>query len=256
MNALFVGDAHLGVPASPAYISLLRLLERCEQPMDYLIILGDLFDLWLGDNRKLIALHRPVLEVLRQLRGRGTRIYYLKGNHDIFMGQIFHKELDIQVCEDELVLELEGCRIFATHGDTINPRDYGYRLLRIILRSKLIEFLSRSLNDSMVYSIAQLVSSHTHADPHSQNEPAVRALFLSYARNLLDQDYHVVILGHSHIPQWEVHTRCTPQKIYLNPGSWFEHSTYIWYQNGHFYLRRLQEREEEILFDFKCQKGP
>jgi UDP-2,3-diacylglucosamine hydrolase len=250
MNALFIADAHLSDPNCYAYTLLLKLLKRYARSMDYLVILGDLFDLWIGDNKKMIDLHRSLLEVLWQLRKGGTEILYLKGNHDFFMGEIFLKMLEIQVFEDELILEWGGHRIFTAHGDRINKKDYGYRLLRSVLRSKSVKFLILSLNDDIVYRIGQWLSSHTQSSPQKQNQEEIRALFFSYAKHQLEKNFHVVILAHSHIPHWEVVSRSEQQKCYLNPGSWSDHYTYIWYQNGHFELRITQKKGEKILFDF------
>ena len=250
MKALFITDAHLNDPASHDYRLLFDLLERYAPRMECLVVLGDLFHIWIGDNKKVTALHRHLLDMFRQLRRRGVRVFYLKGNHDFFMGRVFKRDLDVHVFENELVLDWDGCRIFASHGDTINPRDYGYRLLRLILRSRPAELLSRSLNDAVVYRLAEWLSSHASASPPALNEERIRALFLSYAQRQLEKDYQVVILGHSHIPDWEVLSQYTPQKLYLNPGSWSSHRTYIWYQHGRFELRALREMREEILFDF------
>ena len=63
MNALWISDAHLSDPASPSYTALMNLLHPSTKQMDALVLLGDIFHLWIGDNRLIISRHRSLLDL-------------------------------------------------------------------------------------------------------------------------------------------------------------------------------------------------
>jgi UDP-2,3-diacylglucosamine hydrolase len=71
MRALWIADAHLSDPDSKPYRALLELLERSPREIDTLVLLGDLFEVWLGDHPALLARHRTLLNVLAGVRALG-----------------------------------------------------------------------------------------------------------------------------------------------------------------------------------------
>jgi len=80
-DLVFIGDVHLDRddPDLPAFLAYLRGLPRVAGRV---VLMGDLFNLWIGAPEQEQAHHREVLACLRDLRSVGTEVHYLEGNRD------------------------------------------------------------------------------------------------------------------------------------------------------------------------------
>jgi len=253
MKALWIADAHLTQPDSDGYASLQDLLLQYAERMDCLVILGDLFALWLGDNRILLEKHAPLLKTLTDLRHRGKRIYYLKGNHDFLLGKIFEEEIQAEIFEGDAIFEWDGYRFFASHGDTIDSRDYGYRILRRILRGPWTARIVGALKDEQTLRIGMRLAKTAKATPDERRIKGLASSIRNFAVGILQKDIQAVILAHTHRKCWEVLNIGGEQRLYLNPGSWLEERTFLWTSGGTFELRQMDSGQSRILFDFSLQ---
>ncbi|MEW6439500.1 MAG: UDP-2,3-diacylglucosamine diphosphatase [bacterium] len=252
MRALWIADAHLSDPFSPVYVSLEALIDRLLPEMDSLIILGDLFEIWLGDNAILVAKHASLLDLLFKVRSQGKDIFYLKGNHDFIIGDILSKDIGAFIFEEEALFQWDGRRILASHGDQINKKDYGYQILKSVLRSSPMEKAIRGFGDHLSYGIAQKLAKIARGRPSKKKQRDLESFSLRYAIDKL-QENDAVILGHSHVVKWQVFTKGDRRRIYLNPGSWSESRTYLWYNGGRFDLYQqglAHPRQPKKIFDF------
>jgi UDP-2,3-diacylglucosamine hydrolase len=250
MNALWISDAHLSDPASPSYTALLNLLHPSMMQVDAVVLLGDFLDLWIGDNRFLISLHRPLLDLFTALRSRGTSIYYLKGNHDFILGKTWEKDIGARIFEEEAVFNWDGYRFFASHGENIYKKDYGYQAIRKLLRSSLLERSIHLLGDESVYRLSLRFAEASKGKPNEKKQLEQQASFVRYAKDKIENGCHAVILGHTHVMQWQVFSVDHALRLYINPGSWAEKRTFLWYESGRFQVRQFRDPGEEILFDF------
>lgn len=230
MKAVFISDAHLKNPSDENYKILLSFLDNLTDA-DILIILGDLFDFWNGHNKIAHKHHKLVLDRLLKIKNLGTKIIYLEGNHDFFLGRFFTETLGADVFSNEAELMLDGKKIFMAHGDMINTRDYGYRMIRWFLRSWFMKLIFTALPSSVVWRAANSMSkgSRTYLAKDFEYEK----IFTDYARDKWS-NYDAVIIGHCHNPRLLKEVINGREKFYLNPGDWLTHFTYIVYENGSF----------------------
>ncbi|MBI5682232.1 MAG: UDP-2,3-diacylglucosamine diphosphatase, partial [Deltaproteobacteria bacterium] len=157
MKAVFISDAHLKNLSDNNYKTLLNFLDNLKNT-NLLVILGDMFDFFSGYNKIAHKHHKPVLDRLLNLKDSGTKIIYLEGNHDFFMGRFFTETLEADVYSDNAEITLDGKKIFMAHGDMINKKDYGYRALRVFLRSWFIRLVFNILPSVVVWRIANYMS--------------------------------------------------------------------------------------------------
>jgi UDP-2,3-diacylglucosamine hydrolase len=155
MRDIFIADAHLLDPQDTNYRRLLDFLQSQRGQVRTLVLLGDIFEFWIGYRHTVFAPYVPLLESLRQLREQGTRIVYVEGNHDFHLGPYFEQVLGCRILPDGGVIELGSEKIYIGHGDLVNPNDKGYRLLRRFLRSRLLLWLSRLLPPDWAWTIAR-----------------------------------------------------------------------------------------------------
>ena len=123
MKTVFISDTHLYGLADKNQQTLVDLLDRIKEDTNLLIILGDLFDFYVGDNKKAREEYRPLLDKLLEIKEKGIGIKYLEGNHDFFLGSFFSRDIEVEIYPDFLEMELERKRIYLAHGDLVNSRD-------------------------------------------------------------------------------------------------------------------------------------
>jgi len=226
------------------------LLLQSMENIDCLVILGDLFDLWLGDNQIIVDRHQSLLETFSEYRQKGKHIYYLKGNHDFVLGDTFEKKIGANVFDEEAIFGWDGYRFFASHGENVNKKDVGYQLLRRIFRSRLTEKAIRTWDDKRIYRLGMRFASGMKDMPNVKKLQALDHLYMNYAKERLQENCHAVILAHTHRIQWHILSVGEEKRLYVNPGSWLDHSTYLWYQKGCFQVRTFKDGKMKIVFDF------
>jgi UDP-2,3-diacylglucosamine hydrolase len=133
MTTLFVSDLHLE-PTRPAITTLfLDFLEQRARRAEALYILGDLFEVWIGDDDDA----KPgwaVATALRALIDQGIPVYFLHGNRDFLLGNRFAAASGILLLPESVVIELAGERVLLLHGDTLCTDDVEYQAFRAQVR--------------------------------------------------------------------------------------------------------------------------
>lgn len=145
-ETLFVSDLHLS-PDRPATGALfLDFLARRARAADQLFILGDLFDVWIGDDDDS-AFNAQIQSALQALVKAGTACYLMHGNRDFLIGGGFCERTGCQLVPDPSLVHLNGCSTLLMHGDLLCTDDVPYQKFRRRIRHPLVKrlFLWRSL---------------------------------------------------------------------------------------------------------------
>lgn len=87
MKDIFIADAHLKNPADENYVQLLEFLKQNSGNIRTLILLGDIFEFWVGYRHCVYSAYVPLLQQLNLLRLDGTSIIVVEGNHDFKIGR-------------------------------------------------------------------------------------------------------------------------------------------------------------------------
>lgn len=228
MRKIFIADAHLRLPTDENYLRLLHFLETLEGGTGTLFILGDLFEFWIGYPSVAFPHYVPVIEALRRLRTAGTEIVYLEGNHDFHMGPVFADDLGARIHTGPATLALDGKKVCLCHGDQINRRDYGYRLLRSILHSGLIRGLTRVVPPTGAAAIARYLGGKSRAHHGARRHRwDFASLVRHYAAERFADGCDVVVTGHFHLPLFETtYDDAGREQVLLSLGDWITHYTY------------------------------
>jgi len=237
MKTLFLADAHLDDPQDRNYQALLDFLEEQLDQVGTLVLLGDIFEFWVGYQHAVFANYVPLLNMLARYRKRGITIYYVEGNHDFHVGPYFRNRLLARVLPDGGNLQLDDRHVFIAHGDLANPADRGYRLLRKILRSWPMRQALRIAPPDLTWQVAARASRQSKRIRKRKNRqwPA-RELLLNYARDMQQQGYDVVVTGHFHQP---FHVKEEDFEL-VALGDWISQLSYAVAENGRFELKTYQ----------------
>jgi len=128
-----ISDLHLQA-GQPATIEAFRGYLQTT-PADALIILGDLFEVWVGDD----AAQTPGFEAdcaqwLRETAAHRA-VYFMHGNRDFLVGERYAAQAGFALLDDPTVLVFQGQRWLLSHGDALCLDDVEYQRLRLQVRS-------------------------------------------------------------------------------------------------------------------------
>ncbi len=135
----FISDLHLR-PEDPSTASAwLHYLEHGR--FDALFILGDLFELWFGDDMLQRPSATPDSALLQRsvaaLAAASARapIYLMHGNRDFLLGGAFAETSGVRLIADPCVFEYAGQRLLLSHGDAWCLEDRSYQSFRQMVRA-------------------------------------------------------------------------------------------------------------------------
>ena len=149
---LFVSDLHLAPQAPGAARLFLEFLGGRARAAEQLFILGDLFEVWPGDD----CIDDPderfnagIVEALRALGASGVAISVMHGNRDFLLGAAFCARSGARLLPDPYVLSLPAWQFVLAHGDALCTDDSDYQKFRAQVRDPAwrSDFLAKPLAD-------------------------------------------------------------------------------------------------------------
>jgi len=144
MNLLLVSDLHLNPGSRDRNDLFISFLESVKQGGDRVIVLGDLFDLWLGFEGLTFEYQKPIVGKMEELAKSGLMMDYVEGNRDFgissYQGRLFK-----EVTERGRAIPWGQVKIYVEHGDLINRADHQYRLWRGTSKNALAYWMMNHL---------------------------------------------------------------------------------------------------------------
>lgn len=220
-ESLFISDLHLD-PERPEVTRLFHaFLERRAPQAEGLYVLGDLFEVWLGDDDES-PFPNEICAALRALAARGTSVHLLGGNRDFLLGPAFAHRCEATLLPEPMVLDLHGTRTVILHGDSLCTDDVEYQQFRAQVRNPVWQrgFLGLPLAER--WRMAQEVRAVSRENARNKpmeimdvNRDAVRALF--EARGVTR-----MIHGHTHRPARHEHDTAAGRAERWVLGDWHD----------------------------------
>ena len=133
MRYLFISDLHLDASAPAAVEAFIAFSRGTAREADALYILGDLFEVWIGDD-DTDPTRDKVCTALRELTAAGVAVFVMQGNRDFLYGERFEARTGCTLVPDPVVAHLGGERVLLTHGDLLCTGDTAYQELRTTVR--------------------------------------------------------------------------------------------------------------------------
>lgn len=205
----FISDLHLQ-PGEPRTFEVWRawLQRHLSQRADALFILGDLFEVWVGDDVLESSAStdqtfwRACADALKHFSAQ-TPVYFMAGNRDFLLGAQGLQACGMQVLSDPTLLDFFGQHWLLSHGDALCLADTDYMRFREQVRQPAWqrEFLARPLSERT--AIARDLREQSEARKRSTaHDPSLWAdVDTNAARAVLQTaGAHTLIHGHTHRP--------------------------------------------------------
>ena len=197
-GTLAIGDLHVDVDDERAVADFEDFL-RAQRGRPCLVVLGDLFEYWIGGAQANGAGGRRALLALAELASGGTRVLVVPGNRDFLLGARDARAGGFELCAHGFVGRLQdGSRTLVVHGDELCTLDRGYQRLRAVVRSRAVRFAARALPNAAAHAIARRlrkVSMRAVAKKPSADKAPQPAEVVRRARAV---DATVLLNGHVH----------------------------------------------------------
>ncbi len=245
MNVWCLSDLHLKSdqdPRSQVFVHFLQGLYESSEPRDILILLGDVFDLWVGGHSVFYNKYKKIVDAIQALKNKGLRIIFIEGNHDLHIAPFWESQLGAEVYVEAYYLELPDLILRLEHGDMINLEDHAYLRLRAFLRHPIMKFLGIHL-PGFFWNFIGTQASHTsrkvstqNRKAQGQNEKMIEMIRHHAQRAYLEKPFQMIISGHMHVIDDFKFEK--PDLRSINLGSWMQTPYLVFHlekKDGHFW---------------------
>ena len=234
MKARFISDIHLSDDRPHLTDAFKTFLDRSKKACTHLFILGDLFEIWIGDDYNN-PFNQEIKDILIDFTANGPDTFLMHGNRDFLIGEAFANEVSISILPDPYTLDINGMKTILSHGDFFCTDDADYIEFRNKVRSEAWkkDFLSKSLDQRKAIANAMRKDSKTATLEKSLhitdvNSEAVNNFIKEHEPNLL-------IHGHTHRPN--VHKINNSKRIVL--GDWNDYGWFLTVNDKDYELKKF-----------------
>ncbi|QQX78860.1 UDP-2,3-diacylglucosamine diphosphatase [Shewanella sp. KX20019] len=222
MRTLFVGDLHLSADRPDITQAFLTFLETQLVDTDALYILGDLFEVWVGDD-----IAEPFAEQLAdaiKLASQKLPVYFIHGNRDFLIGTEFAKRSGMTLLPEVYTLSLYGIDSVILHGDSLCTLDKPYQRFRTFRNFAWAKWLYAHLPKSKRLGIAAKLRSSSQSS-NQQKSYSIMDVEPEAVIELLDATKsQQMIHGHTHRPA--IH-QLTNGKRRIVVGDWYDQGSML-----------------------------
>lgn len=221
----FISDLHLEESRPDITGAFLYFMDQIQDQAQALYILGDFFEAWIGDD-EYTALQQQIKARLKCFSDAGKALYFMHGNRDFLIGDLFAEETGAQLLPDPTVVTIGAQRILLMHGDSLCTGDLAYMKFRATIRNPafLEPFLKRPLEERRT-TAAQL-RAMSQANNQNKDQEIMDVTPEEVPKVMAQHQVPLMIHGHTHRPaihELEVNGKLA-QRIVL--GDW---DSEIWY---------------------------
>jgi len=241
VDLVVISDVHLGTYGCHAK-ELMNYLSSIKPKT--LILNGDIIDIWQFRKSYFPKSHLKVVKKLLDFASKGTKVYYLTGNHDEMLRKFSDTTMGNFCIADKVVLELDGKKAWFFHGDVFDSSvqhakwiaklgGWGYDYL--ILLNRFINYLLLKMGKEP-YSLSKKIKASV--------KKAVKFIsdFETTAADLaIENGYDFVACGHIHEPNITKVVNKKGSVTYLNSGDWIENLTALEYNKKRWKLYRYED---------------
>ncbi len=241
-HTLFISDLHLSAQRPDIAAQFLAYMQQRASKAEALYILGDLFDIWLGDDAIQTA-HEIIIDAIRQVSDRGIPVYFMHGNRDSLIGETFADKAGCQLLDDVCVIDLYGTPTLITHGDLLCTDDVEYQKFRAYIRDPAViaEFMALSIEERIAKGkefrkASQEANKQKSDEIMDVNQNAVESM-------LREHNVAQMIHGHTHRPnvhQFNLDEYAATRTVL---GDWYTQGSQIYVDANGCQLQELKRNK-------------
>ena len=220
MTLLVVSDLHLDGARPEIAAQFAAFLKTRARAVRALYILGDLFEVWIGDDDP-DPHKRTIVAALKRLTDTGVALYIMHGNRDFLLGERFCRDTGGTLLVDPTIAEAHGRRVLLSHGDALCTDDAPYQRLRALVREPRWQrhFLALSIAQRETLAAEARAGSKAHTSGQIPMLMDVNALAVE--RVFREAGVDTLLHGHTHRPGVYAHEVDGLTRTRIVTGDWY-----------------------------------
>lgn len=231
-KTLFISDLHLDESDPVSFEHFKKLINELDENVDALYILGDFFEVWVGDDNQS-PFYDSIIALLKAANEKRIPVYILHGNRDFLLGQSFFQQAKCTFLPDESRITIYKTPVLLMHGDTLCTADHAYQRARKLMRNRFLQYVFLHLPLSFRKKIANELrnASKRHTTTASMNSMDVTQQEVE--RVMQNHRVSHLIHGHTHRPNIHQFTLDGESCSRMVLGAWHSKpSVLTWYEDG------------------------
>lgn len=221
----FISDLHLGEDFPNITDCFERFMHNTAPQADALYVLGDLFEVWIGDDN-VTEFNTRIAHLFKQL-SQTVPIYFIHGNRDFAIGSQFAEKAGFTILPEQTVIDLYGTPTLLLHGDELCTQDEEYQKFRKRARTRWWQFMMGSLPLRFRRYLANRGRKRS-----TQNKMRLAADIMDVTQSAVEStlnqyDVDVMIHGHTHRPDVHEFTIAGKQATRIVLGDWYEQGSML-----------------------------
>ncbi|EIM17769.1 UDP-2,3-diacylglucosamine diphosphatase [Pseudomonas chlororaphis] len=196
---LLISDLHLEEERPDITRAFLELLGGRARSAQALYILGDFFEVWIGDDA-MTPYQLSICQALRELSDSGTQVFLMHGNRDFMLGKAFCKAAGATLLKDPSVVDFYGEPVLLMHGDSLCTRDEAYMRMRRYLRNPVSLWILRHLPLRTRHKLARKLRNESRAQTRMKANDIVDVTPDEVPRIMQEFKVRTLVHGHTHRP--------------------------------------------------------
>lgn len=197
-NPIIISDLHLTEKKPKTIMAFVRFMKTVAPRYPELVILGDLFDFWIGDDAAEAA--EPIIALLKLHASTGRRVIVMPGNRDVMLGKDFAEASGAELVRDPIVVEIKGRKVLLAHGDQWCLRDEEYQKFRAMTHDPRWQAAALSKSVAERLAMAQTARAQSEGDKRVKSEAEMDVVDSAVAEAAHAAGVDLVIHGHTHKP--------------------------------------------------------
>ncbi|NRA62901.1 MAG: metallophosphoesterase [Pseudobacteriovorax sp.] len=232
-----VSDIHIHSPDDQRAQTLLALIDKLmDQPPVYFVLIGDIFDICLGNHKFFQKRFSEIGKSLERLASSGTKVFFVEGNHEFRIEKMPWKGIHF-VTQPDIMLPLDDrISIKIAHGDLIYSHNR-YKRFRKFIKSPVVTGLLSWFPGKLLNYLATGSAQISRAQDEYRDISHEKILGAANAW-LSSSSATFGMFGHFHVPYAEPRKDGRTGQL-LSMKSWDEPNALVFKDNA-FYRWNLQ----------------
>jgi UDP-2,3-diacylglucosamine hydrolase len=197
-----------------------QFINQHQSDMESLYILGDFFEVWIGDD----SLDSWSEKILLSLKNTQAKLYFIAGNRDFLLSKKLLQPFNIQLLPDNSLIQIDTIQLLLAHGDQLCTDDIKYQQFRTLVRSNQWQnnFLSKTLAERQAIVLSLRDRSKVAMQKKQEDIMDVNPNTISTAF----KKFNAPIIVHGHTHREAIHSEAKGKhRIVL--GAWHNGIAYL-----------------------------
>lgn len=204
-QTVFIADLHLSDDTPDLNRLFLQALDQWRGKIDALYILGDLFEVWVGDDVPNATADEAAVAL--KAFSRTAPVYFVCGNRDFLVGRRYAERAGMVLLPEQAVVNLYGTTYLIAHGDEMCTDDVAYQRFRRIIRKKWLQKILLTLPQSRRRKIAGNIREASKTKKRQMGQSPISDVTELGVQTILSAfpEAQALIHGHTHRPAVHEH---------------------------------------------------